>query len=228
MILRAEDCTRQYAEQVALDGIDFACERGAFVAIYGPSGSGKTTLLNVLGTLDTPDGGTVRFDGVDVGSLSERERDAIRADRIGFVFQSFRLVPYLSAAENVRLALWAAGIDGADDRVGALLRGVGLGGKTGRKPAELSHGERQRVGIARALIKGPDVVLADEPTGNLDTETGERILELMARFNEEEGVTFVIATHDEAVAAVADEVLTIRDGSVSSEGMIPGVRDGPP
>jgi len=228
MILRAEDCTRQYAEQVALDGIDFACERGAFVAIYGPSGSGKTTLLNVLGTLDTPDGGTVRFDGVDVGSLSERERDAIRADRIGFVFQSFRLVPYLSAAENVRLALWAAGIDGADDRVGALLREVGLGGKTGRKPAELSHGERQRVGIARALIKGPDVVLADEPTGNLDIETGERILELMARFNEEEGVTFVIATHDEAVAAVADEVLTIRDGSVSSEGMIPGVRDGPP
>jgi putative ABC transport system ATP-binding protein len=227
MILRAEDCTRQYAEQVALDGIDFACERGAFVAIYGPSGSGKTTLLNVLGTLDTPDGGTVRFDGVDVGSLSERERDAIRADRIGFVFQSFRLVPYLSAAENVRLALWAAGIDGADDRVGALLREVGLGGKTGRKPAELSHGERQRVGIARALIKGPDVVLADEPTGNLDIETGERILELMARFNEEEGVTFVIATHDEAVAAVADEVLTIRDGSVSSEGMIPGVRDGP-
>ena len=227
MILRAEDCTRQYAEQVALDGIDFACERGAFVAIYGPSGSGKTTLLNVLGTLDTPDGGTVRFDGVDVGSLSERERDAIRADRIGFVFQSFRLVPYLSAAENVQLALWAAGIDGADDRVGALLREVGLGGKTGRKPAELSHGERQRVGIARALIKGPDVVLADEPTGNLDIETGERILELMARFNEEEGVTFVIATHDEAVAAVADEVLTIRDGSVSSEGMIPGVRDGP-
>ena len=228
MILRAEDCTRQYAEQVALDGIDFACERGAFVAIYGPSGSGKTTLLNVLGTLDTPDGGTVRFDGVDVGSLSERERDAIRADRIGFVFQSFRLVPYLSAAENVRLALWAAGIDGADDRVGALLREVGLGGKTGRKPAELSHGERQRVGIARALIKRPDVVLADEPTGNLDIETGERILELMARFNEEEGVTFVIATHDEAVAAVANEVLTIRDGSVSSEGMIPGVRDGPP
>ena len=184
--------------------------------------------MNVLGTLDTPDGGTVRFDGVDVGSLSERERDAIRADRIGFVFQSFRLVPYLSAAENVRLALWAAGIDGADDRVGALLREVGLGGKTGRKPAELSHGERQRVGIARALIKRPDVVLADEPTGNLDIETGERILELMARFNEEEGVTFVIATHDEAVAAVADEVLTIRDGSVSSEGMIPGVRDGPP
>ena len=228
MILRAEDCTRQYAEQVALDGIDFACERGAFVAIYGPSGSGKTTLLNVLGTLDTPDGGTVRFDGVDVGSLSERERDAIRADRIGFVFQSFRLVPYLSAAENVRLALWAAGIDGADDRVGALLREVGLGGKTGRKPAELSHGERQRVGIARALIKRPDVVLADEPTGNLDIETGERILELMARFNEEEGVTFVIATHDEAVAAGANEVLTIRDGSVSSEGMIPGVRDGPP
>ena len=228
MILRAEDCTRQYAEQVALDGIDFACERGAFVAIYGPSGSGKTTLLNVLGTLDTPDGGTVRFDGVDVGSLSERERDAIRADRIGFVFQSFRLVPYLSAAENVRLALWAAGIDGADDRVGALLREVGLGGKIGRKPAELSHGERQRVGIARALIKEPDVVLADEPTGNLDVETGERILELMARFNEEEGVTFVIATHDEAVAAVANEVLTIRDGSVSSEGMIPGVRDGPP
>jgi putative ABC transport system ATP-binding protein len=221
MILSVENCTRRYEEQTALDGINFACKQGSFVAIYGPSGSGKTTLLNVLGTLDTPDSGTVRFDGTEIGSLDDRARDAIRAERIGFVFQSFRLVPYLSAAENVRLALSAAGIDGRDDRVDALLHDVGLGDKTDRKPAELSHGERQRVGIARALIKEPDVVLADEPTGNLDVETGERILELMARFNETADVTFVIATHDEAIAAFADETVTIRDGSISTEGMIP-------
>jgi len=222
MILEVEDATVAYEAQVALDGIDFACERGEFVAIYGPSGSGKTTLLNVLGTLDTPDSGKVRFDGVEVGELEEGERDAIRAGRIGFVFQSFRLVPYLSADENVRLALWAAGMNRADGRVDELLRAVGLGDKTDRKPAELSHGERQRVGIARALITDPDVVLADEPTGNLDVETGNRILELMARFNAEDGVTFVIATHDEAIAAFADDTHTIRDGVFSTETMLRG------
>ena len=224
MILSVENCRLAYADQVALDGVDFACEQGAFVAIYGPSGSGKTTLLNVLGTLDTPDSGTVRFDGTDVGTLDERDRDAIRAERIGFVFQSFRLVPYLSAAANVRLALSAAGVEPPEGRAEAVLREVGLAGKVDRKPAELSHGERQRVGIARALIKEPDVVLADEPTGNLDVETGERILELMARFNEEGDVTFVVATHDESVAAFADEVRTIRGGSFSAEPMIPEPR----
>jgi len=224
VILSVENCRLAYADQVALDGVDFACEQGAFVAIYGPSGSGKTTLLNVLGTLDTPDSGTVRFDGTDVGALDERDRDAIRAERIGFVFQSFRLVPYLSAAANVRLALSAAGVEPPEGRAEAVLREVGLSGKVDRKPAELSHGERQRVGIARALIKEPDVVLADEPTGNLDVETGERILELMARFNEEGDVTFVVATHDESVAAFADEVRTIRGGSFSAEPMIPEPR----
>lgn len=221
MILRIEDGTKTYAEQCALDGINVACKRGEFVAIYGPSGSGKTTLLNLLGTLDTPDSGTVRFDGTDVAELDEQERDAIRAERIGFVFQSFRLVPYLSAAENVRLSLSAAGIETKDGRVDAILQEVGLGGKQHRKPAALSHGERQRVGIARALIKDPDVVLADEPTGNLDIETGERILALMGRFNDTADVTFVIATHDEAVASVADETLTIRDGSISQDAMFP-------
>jgi putative ABC transport system ATP-binding protein len=221
VILRVENGTKAYAEQQALDGIDFACKRGEFVAVYGPSGSGKTTLLNLLGTLDTPDSGTVRFDGTEVSEFTERERDAIRAERIGFVFQSFRLVPYLSAAENVRLALSAAGIDREGGRVEALLEEVGLGGKGDRKPAALSHGERQRVGIARALIKEPDVVLADEPTGNLDIETGERILELMERFNDTVDVTFVIATHDEAVASVADEALTIRDGAFSTDAMLP-------
>jgi putative ABC transport system ATP-binding protein len=227
MILEAMECTRRYADQVALDGVSFACKRGEFVAIYGPSGSGKTTLLNLLGALDAPDGGTVRFDGTDLGAVEEDERDAIRAERIGFVFQSFRLVPYLSTAENARLALSVAGIDGEDGHVDGLLREVGLGGKADRKPTELSHGERQRVGIARALVKDPDVVLADEPTGNLDIETGERILELMGRFNETRDVTFVIATHDEAVAAFADDVLTIRDGAFSAEAMVPDPADGP-
>ena len=220
MMLRAEDCTRRYDDQVALDGIHFAADRGEFVAIYGPSGSGKTTLLNLLGLLDTPDAGRIQFDGVDVGSLEPADRDAIRARHVGFVFQSFRLVPYLSATETVRLALSAAGIEPSEGRVDDTLRAVGLAGKEGRKPAELSHGEKQRVGIARALVKGPDVVLADEPTGNLDVETGERVLDLMARFNDD-GVTFVIATHDEAVAAFADEVLTIRDGAFSADGMLP-------
>jgi putative ABC transport system ATP-binding protein len=220
VILSVENGTKAYAQQRALDGIDFACKRGEFVAIYGPSGSGKTTLLNLLGTLDTPEGGTVRFDGTEVSELTERERDAIRAQRIGFVFQSFRLVSYLSAAENVRLALSAAGMEAKEGRVNSALREVGLGGKEDRTPAELSHGERQRVGIARALIKDPDVVLADEPTGNLDVETGKRILELMARFNDAADVTFVIATHDEAVASVADEALTIRDGTFSTDGML--------
>jgi putative ABC transport system ATP-binding protein len=221
VILSVEEGTKAYADQVAVDGIDFACKRGEFVAIYGPSGSGKTTLLNLLGTLDTPDSGTVRFDGTAVGELTERERDAIRAERIGFVFQSFRLVPYLSVAENVRLALSAAGIEREGSHVEALIGKVGLGGKEHRKPAELSHGERQRVGIARALIKEPDVVLADEPTGNLDIETGERILALMRRFSDAANVTFVIATHDEAVASVADEALTIRDGAFSTDAMLP-------
>jgi putative ABC transport system ATP-binding protein len=221
MILEVEDGTKTYAAQRALDGINFACKRGEFVAVYGPSGSGKTTLLNLLGTLDTPDSGTVRFDGTEVAELDERDRDAIRADRIGFVFQSFRLVPYLSVAENVRLALSAARIEREGSRVDALLREVGLEEKKDRKPAALSHGERQRVGIARALIKEPDVVLADEPTGNLDIETGERILGLMGRFNDTADVTFVIATHDEAVASVADEALTIRDGAFSRDLMIP-------
>jgi len=221
VILSVEDGTKAYADQVAVDGIDFGCKRGEFVAIYGPSGSGKTTLLNLLGTLDTPDSGTVRFDGTAVGELTERERDAIRAERIGFVFQSFRLVPYLSVAENVRLALSAAGIEREGSHVEALIGKVGLGGKEHRKPAELSHGERQRVGIARALIKEPDVVLADEPTGNLDIETGERILALMRRFSDAANVTFVIATHDEAVASVADEALTIRDGAFSTDAMLP-------
>ena len=220
MILRVEDGRREYADQTAVDGIDFACKRGEFVAIYGPSGSGKTTLLNLLGALDTPDSGTVRVDGAAVSELTERERDAIRAERIGFVFQSFRLVSYLSAAENVRLALSTAGRSPEDGQVDAMLREVGLGDKRDRMPGELSHGERQRVGIARALVKDPDIVLADEPTGNLDIETGERILGLMRRFNDTRDVTFVIATHDEAVASVADEALTIRDGAFSADPML--------
>jgi putative ABC transport system ATP-binding protein len=220
VILEIENGTKAYAEQRALDGVNFACKRGEFIALYGPSGSGKTTLLNLLGTLDTPDEGTVRFDGTEMGELTEADRDAIRAERIGFVFQSFRLVSYLSVAENVRLALSAAGIEREDGRVDAILQEVGLGAKTDRNPAALSHGERQRVGIARALIKQPDVVLADEPTGNLDIETGRQILGLMERFNKAAGVTFVIATHDEAVASVADETLTIRDGAISTNAML--------
>ena len=188
---------------------------GEHVAIMGPSGSGKSTLLNVLGCLDRPDAGTYWLNGREVGKLSDDELTDVRRNTIGFVFQSFHLVPRLTAAENVELPMVFAGISRSErrDRVRAALSEVGLADRMGHRPNELSGGERQRVALARATVMGPRVLLADEPTGNLDTTSGRQILDLLDRMNEE-GITLVVVTHDPNVARRADRIIVLVDGRV--------------
>jgi len=205
----------------ALRGVDIRIERGEIVAIMGPSGSGKSTLMHILGLLHNPDLNhgprpELTFGGRDVAALSESERTRIRAREIGFVFQDFNLVPTLTALENVTLACDYAGRGGAKARAAALqaLSLVGLVDRTGHRPAELSGGEQQRVAIARALANGPALVLADEPTGNLDSARSEEVLALLRLLNRESGGTFVLVTHDPEVGAACDRVLRMRDGRI--------------
>ncbi len=208
---------KQYAGGVkpviALDDVDFAVEPGEFVAVVGPSGSGKSTLLNVCGLLDDPTGGRRLIDGTDVTNLSERERTAARKESIGFVFQDFHLIPTLSAVENVALPT-AFDPGDATDRAADLLDRFGLGDRLDHDPTELSGGQKQRVAIARSLINEPDLLLADEPTGNLDTETGEAILGEFERVRAD-GVAVVAVTHDELVEEYADRVVELTDGVLS-------------
>jgi len=198
---------------IALDDVDFGAEPGEFVAVIGPSGSGKSTLLNVLGLLDDPTAGTRLLDGTDVTSLSVSERTAARKESIGFVFQDFHLLPTLTAVENVTLPTTFDAGD-ASDRAAALLERFGLGDRLDHEPTELSGGQKQRVAIARSLINEPAVLLADEPTGNLDTETGESILAEFERVKRE-GVAVVAVTHDPLVEEFADRVVELRDGVLS-------------
>jgi len=206
---------------VALDDVDFAVEPGEFVAVVGPSGSGKSTLLNVLGLLDDPSEGWRLLNGTDVTELSVAERTAARKESIGFVFQDFHLLPTLTAVENVALP---TAFDPGDerDRAADLLARFGLGDRLDHEPSELSGGQKQRVAIARALINEPAVLLADEPTGNLDTETGESILAEFERVKEE-GVAVIAVTHDPLVEEFADRVVELRDGVL--KGGIPGETD---
>ena len=203
----------------AVRDVSLAIRPGEFVALQGPSGSGKSTLLNLLGLLDRPDEGEVRVDGRDGETLSENERSDLRRDRFGFVFQTFNLVPVLTAEENVSYPLILAGMDAEARRRRAaeLLADVGLKGKAGVRPDLLSGGERQRVAIARALANRPAVVFADEPTANLDSRTAEEILELMREFNESGSVAFLFATHDPRVVARARRIVTLHDGIVESD-----------
>ncbi len=200
----------------ALRGVSLRVEPGEFVAISGPSGSGKSTLLNILGCLDKPDAGTVVLNGAALESASDRTRTAYRCRHMGFVFQSFNLVPVLTAFENVTLGLTLAGVSGAERRARAMdaLGEVGLAGMEHRRPARLSGGQQQRVAIARALAKQPLVVLADEPTANLDSDTGYAILELMQKLNAEHGTTFVFSTHDPMVMEFSNRRVKLRDGLV--------------
>jgi len=219
-ILMARDVKKTYRmDKVlvpALRGVSLEVDEGEFVAVFGPSGSGKSTLLHVLGGLDRPDQGMVFIDGIDLSSLPDNELAEIRLHKIGFVFQFFNLLPRLTALQNVELPLALANVpeEEAIKKAREMLKLVGLEERISHRPIELSGGEQQRVAIARALINDPKIVLADEPTGNLDTATGSEIVHLMRRLNEEKGQTFVVVTHDSSVAEAAHRILHLKDGKI--------------
>jgi putative ABC transport system ATP-binding protein len=202
----------------AVDGVDLSIAPGEFVVVAGPSGSGKSTLLQLLGGLDRPTSGQVFFKGQELGKLADRRLARLRLRAFGFVFQDFNLIPTLTAQENVEAALAPAGMSARKrrERARALLERVGLADRTAHLPAELSGGEEQRVAIARALANDPQVILADEPTGNLDSTTGEQIVDLLAGLARENGQTVVLVTHDRDIAARAPRVIRMRDGAVVS------------
>jgi putative ABC transport system ATP-binding protein len=194
-------------------------KRGEFAAVFGPSGSGKTTLLQLLGALDRPSGGSIRFEGQSLEALGDPALSELRLRAMGFIFQQFNLIPTLNAAENVEAALAPLGMSRAERRETAQehLESVGLAPRAGHLPTQLSGGEQQRVAIARALARSPRVVLADEPTGNLDTRSGEMVMELLARLHAELGITLVLVTHDEWIAERADRVLRLADGRLVTD-----------
>ena len=201
-----------------LRGISFAVERGQFVAIMGPSGSGKSTLLGLLAGLDTPSGGKVILDGQEIQDLAEDDMAVLRGRKIGFVFQSYQLVPTLTAEENVLLPLDLAG-DGfaGAERARGLLERVGLADRFDHYPVQLSGGEQQRVALARAFVGRPPLILADEPTGNLDSANGKHVLDILVELNRSEGTTLVLVTHNRELAARADRLVTLHDGRIASD-----------
>ena len=216
-MIEVENVTKTYqmgeVQVHALRGISFGIEQGEFVSIMGPSGSGKSTLMNVLGCLDAPTAGSYALHGQDVGRLSERKLAHIRNHQIGFVFQSYNLLPRTSALRQVELPLVYAGFSAGDrrQRAKASLGTVGLGDRLSHKPEELSGGEQQRVAIARALATQPSIILADEPTGNLDSRTGQEILRIFQQLNED-GITIIFVTHDRETADYSRRIIHIRDG----------------
>jgi putative ABC transport system ATP-binding protein len=201
-----------------LKGIDLLIPRGQFAAIMGPSGSGKSTLLGLLAGLDTPTSGQVILDGEDITNLGEDDMALLRGRKIGFVFQSYHLISTLTAEENVLLPMELAGADaGGRERARELLERVGLGGRSDHYPVQLSGGEQQRVALARAFALRPPILLADEPTGNLDSATGSAVLELLLALNREQGTTMVLVTHEQSLAESADRRIVLRDGLVVSQ-----------
>ncbi|MEM3020211.1 MAG: ABC transporter ATP-binding protein [Candidatus Micrarchaeaceae archaeon] len=206
-------------EYTAVRGISLTVEKGEFVTILGASGSGKTTLLDLIGTLDSPTRGKVLIDGIDASSLSDRKLSLLRNEKIGFVFQSYNLVPYLNVLENAILPLMVYGKDNEQgiELAKKLLTEVGLGEKMRKKPNELSGGEQQRVAIVRALINKPPILLADEPTGNLDSKTSEDVLRLLARMSKEENITVLMATHDPDLTKLSDRSIYIKDGQIEKD-----------
>jgi putative ABC transport system ATP-binding protein len=203
----------------ALEGISLQFDAGEFTAIAGPSGSGKSTLLHLIGCLDVPTRGEIRIEGVDVGTLSRKELALLRRHRIGFIFQAYNLIPVLTALENVSLPLTLLGVPRKEAiaRSKEALTSVGLGDLGNRRPKEMSGGQQQRVAIARALVKKPSLVLADEPTANLDSRTGSEILQLMRELNRSQGTTFLFSTHDRMVMEYARRLIYLRDGRVEKE-----------
>jgi putative ABC transport system ATP-binding protein len=220
-VAKIENVSRTYkigkVETQALKNVSLTIEHGEFTALVGPSGSGKTTLLQLIGCLDQPSSGHVYINGKDVSTLSRNQRADIRRGTIGYVFQFFALIPTLTAYENVEMPLLLTGVKPAErkQRVMKLLEEVALGERAHHRPDQLSGGEQQRVAIARALSTNPALILADEPTANLDTPNGAQVMEIMTRLNQETGVTFVFATHDPRVFKYARRIVTLRDGQIA-------------
>ena len=222
-IVKIENVTRSFksgkVETQALRGVSLSIEDGEFTALVGPSGSGKTTLLQLIGCLDLPTSGSVYINGKDVSKLNRNQRADMRRGTIGFIFQFFALIPTLTAYENVEMPLLLTGHSSAErrQRVQELLESVELGDRMHHRPDQLSGGEQQRVAVARALAPRPALILADEPTANLDTPNGRQVMEIMTRLNQETGVTFIFATHDPRVIEYARRVVTLRDGLIAEE-----------
>ena len=223
-MLQARELTKEYQSGAhrlsVLRDVSFSIPDRAFVAIVGPSGSGKTTLLGLLAGLDVATRGTVLLDGADLSRLNEDQRAKLRGEKVGFVFQSFQLIPTLTALENVQVPLELRGEDGAAARSRELLSRVGLGDRTHHFPNQLSGGEQQRVAIARAFSNSPRLLFADEPTGNLDSDTGAHIVELLETLNREAGTTIVLVTHDLALAHRAQRIIRLADGAIISDSVV--------
>lgn len=222
-IVEVKEVTKVYRQGKvdvhALRGLTLTLQRGEFTAVYGPSGSGKTTLLNLIGALDGPTSGNIILDGQDLAALNRKDLSRIRRDRIGFVFQAYNLVPVLTAYENAEIVMWVQGIEYPErhERVMKLLAEVGLEGMERRLPSELSGGQQQRVAIARAIAANPAIVLADEPTANVDSETADKLLGIMEKLNRDHGVTFLFSTHDPKVMERAHRLVRLVDGQVASD-----------
>lgn len=226
-VIHTQSVSRRFgegaAEVVAVDQVSFSLDRGEFAALVGPSGSGKSTLLNLVGGLDDADEGTIELAGRDLASLSASEKSDFRRDHIGFIFQSYNLIPVLSAAENIEYIMLLQGIKSAARRrrVEEMLEMVGLSGLGHRRPAEMSGGQQQRVAVARAMASSPEIILADEPTANLDSKTGIALLETMRELNESQGVTFLFSTHDQKIIDRAKRLIWLEDGRVVADETAP-------
>ncbi|MCJ7633228.1 ABC transporter ATP-binding protein [Candidatus Bathyarchaeota archaeon] len=217
------DATKRYdlgqTSVIAIDKLNLNVRRGEFLAIMGPSGSGKSTLLNLIGALDKPSSGHIRIDGVDISTLDDRGLAKLRNEKIGFIFQSYNLIDRTKVSKNIELPAMVRGYSKGErqKKIFGLLRIVGIDNKADRKPKTLSGGEQQRVAIARALVNDPKIVLADEPTGNLDTKTGHEILESLRKMSQEKGTTMIIVTHNPEIANMADRTIYLRDGRIVEE-----------